>query len=104
VQKTLGDVHLGMGSFSDAVDCYRAAILNAEALKEKAPELVSLAEGGAPDDLEAFARDLHEKLQSWISTRSETRKTEGRGQRGRGGGNGGLRARLAARRSERMAG
>lgn len=95
IQKAMGDIYLETERPSEAVDCYRAAILNAPKMKEKAPDLVKIAEAELPEDVAAFAELLRTRLAEQGAALAEAREDNG-GSR--------LRERRAARREDRMAG
>lgn len=66
VQKTLGDIYLAMDRPADAVDAYRALVLNAPALRENASDVQELLQDGPqgsdPADIADFARQLHDVI------------------------------------------
>jgi tetratricopeptide (TPR) repeat protein len=93
VQKALGDIYMAMDRPAEAVDSYRAMILNAAKLRESAPEVVELASGDTPADLRGFAQNLRAAIETQSQAVAETIRANPKL----------LRDRLAARR-ERMAG
>ena len=62
VQKALGDIYLAMGRPVDAVEAYRAMILNSTRMASEETGLVALANSGAGEDPAVFARRLQEAL------------------------------------------
>lgn len=66
LQKALGDVYLAMDRLQEAVDTYRALILNTPRMGETNPAIVALADSEGDGDMGAFARSLQEALSTQI--------------------------------------
>lgn len=63
VQKAIGDIYMAMGKPAEAVDCYRAMVLNAPDMQSSAPEIHALATAQVPADIEAYAHQFHDALE-----------------------------------------
>lgn len=75
VQKALGDIYLAMERPADALETYRAMILNSKRLGEASPDLLDLANAEDSGDVAAMAARLKAALED---SRSSSSPAEGR--------------------------
>jgi tetratricopeptide (TPR) repeat protein len=61
VQKAIGDIYFDMGKSQDAIEYYRASVLNAHSDEERPAELQAVLDL-ADDDVDALARRYHDAL------------------------------------------
>lgn len=83
VQKAMGDIYLAMGRPEDAVETYRAMVLNARGEGQASPELLALADPKPGEDPEATAKALQAALAVQRSARNEQVRADPRGFRER---------------------
>ena len=67
VQKAFGDIYLAMDRPVDAVDAYRAMILNTAGMRDTAPDVLDLVEGGPAADTPQALRDFATRLRDAIN-------------------------------------